>query len=42
MFPVIVCIAKKEKDYIEEFIKYHLKLGFMDVRYNISKRAYHR
>ncbi len=28
MFPVIVCIAKKEKDYIEEFINYHLKLGF--------------
>ena len=28
MFPVIVCIAKKEHDYIEEFIKYHLKIGF--------------
>ena len=28
MFPVIVCIAKKEGDYIEEFIKYHLALGF--------------
>jgi hypothetical protein len=28
MFPVIVCIAKKEDDYIEEFIKYHLALGF--------------
>jgi hypothetical protein len=28
MFPVIVCIAKKEQDYIEEFIKYHLALGF--------------
>jgi len=28
MFPVIVCIAKKEHDYIEEFVKYHLKLGF--------------
>jgi hypothetical protein len=28
MFPVIICIAKKEKDYIEEFIKYHLALGF--------------
>jgi hypothetical protein len=28
MFPVIVCIAKKEQDYIEEFVKYHLALGF--------------
>lgn len=28
MYPVIVCIAKKEHDYIEEFIKYHLSLGF--------------
>jgi len=28
MFPVIVCVAKKESDYIEEFIKYHLALGF--------------
>jgi hypothetical protein len=28
MYPVIVCIAKKEHDYIEEFVKYHLKLGF--------------
>jgi hypothetical protein len=28
MFPVIVCIAKYESDYIEEFVKYHLKLGF--------------
>ena len=28
MKPVIVCIAKKEKLYIEEFIKYHLALGF--------------
>jgi hypothetical protein len=26
--PVIVCIAKKESDYIEEFVKYHLALGF--------------
>jgi hypothetical protein len=24
----IVCIAKKEHDYIEEFVKYHLALGF--------------
>jgi hypothetical protein len=28
IFPVIVCIAKKEHDYIEEFVKYHLALGF--------------
>jgi hypothetical protein len=28
MNPTIVCIAKKEHDYIEEFIKYHLALGF--------------
>jgi len=27
-FPVIVCIAKKESDYIEEFVKYHLAIGF--------------
>jgi hypothetical protein len=26
--PVIVCIAKKESDYIEEFVDYHIKLGF--------------
>ena len=28
IYPVIVCIAKKELDYIEEFVKYHLALGF--------------
>ena len=28
MNPVIVCIAKKEHDYIEEFLKYNLALGF--------------
>jgi hypothetical protein len=28
MYPVIVCIAKKEHDYIEEFVKYHVALGF--------------
>jgi hypothetical protein len=28
MYPVIVCIAKKEHEYIEEFVKYHLALGF--------------
>jgi len=26
--PVIVCIAKFEHEYIEEFVKYHLALGF--------------
>jgi hypothetical protein len=26
--PVIFCIAKLEHDYIEEFVKYHLALGF--------------
>lgn len=31
MFPVIVCIAKKEEDYIEEFIKYHLAVGFKKI-----------
>lgn len=28
MYPVIICIAKSEHDYIEEFVKYHLALGF--------------
>ena len=28
MYSVIVCIAKKEHDYIEEFVKYHLAIGF--------------
>jgi hypothetical protein len=28
IYPVIVCIAKLEHDYIEEFVKYHLHLGF--------------
>jgi hypothetical protein len=28
MVPVIVCIAKLESAYIEEFVKYHLALGF--------------
>jgi hypothetical protein len=31
MFPVIVCIAKREKYYIEEFIKYHIGLGFKHI-----------
>jgi hypothetical protein len=26
--PVIICIAKYEKKYIEEFVRYHLNLGF--------------
>jgi len=28
MNPVIVCIAKLEQDYIEEFVRYHLAIGF--------------
>jgi len=28
IIPVILCIAKLESDYIEEFVKYHLALGF--------------
>jgi hypothetical protein len=31
MHAVIVCIAKKEHDYIEEFVKYHLALGFKHI-----------
>ena len=31
MNPVIVCIAKLESDYIVEFVKYHLKLGFTKI-----------
>lgn len=31
MFPVIVCIAKREQDYIEEFVRYHLALGFKHI-----------
>ena len=31
MYPVIVCIAKREHKYIEEFIKYHLYLGFKHI-----------
>jgi hypothetical protein len=31
MFPVIVCIAKLESDYIEEFVRYHLSLGFKHI-----------
>ena len=31
MYPVIVCIAKKEHDYIEEFVKYNLALGFKHI-----------
>lgn len=31
MYPVIVCIAKKEHDYIEEFVKYHLAIGFKHI-----------
>lgn len=28
IIPAIVCIAKLEQKYIEEFVKYHIKLGF--------------
>jgi hypothetical protein len=28
VFPVLVCIAKLEQNYIEEFVRYHLSLGF--------------
>lgn len=31
MKPVIVCMAKLEKDYIEEWVKYHLALGFQHI-----------
>lgn len=31
MFPVIVCIAKKEQNYIEEFVRYHFALGFAHI-----------
>jgi hypothetical protein len=31
MIPVIVCIAKKEQDYIKEFIDYHLGIGFKKI-----------
>jgi hypothetical protein len=30
-YPVIVCIAKLEHDYIEDFVKYHLALGFKQI-----------
>jgi hypothetical protein len=29
--PVIVCIAKLEQNYIEEFVRYHLALGFTQI-----------
>lgn len=28
IFPAVVCVAKFESDYIKEFVKYHLALGF--------------
>ena len=31
IFPVIECIAKSEHNYIEEFVKYHLALGFKKI-----------
>ena len=27
----LVCIAKNEDDYIEEWVNYHLKLGFSKI-----------
>ena len=31
MKTALVCIAKEEDNYIDEWIKYHLKLGFNDI-----------
>jgi len=31
IIPVIICIAKLESNYIEEFVKYHLALGFSHI-----------
>lgn len=31
IIPVILCIAKLESNYIEEFVKYHLALGFSHI-----------
>ncbi len=31
MKTALVCIAKNEDYYIDEWIKYHLKLGFSDI-----------
>ena len=31
ILPVILCIAKLESNYIEEFVKYHLALGFSHI-----------
>lgn len=31
IYPVIVCIAKRESDYIEEWVKYHLHIGFKHI-----------
>jgi len=31
IYPVIVCIAKREEDYIEEFVKFHLGIGFKHI-----------
>jgi len=31
IFPVIFCVAKNEYNYIEEFVKYHLALGFKHI-----------
>ena len=31
IIPVIICIAKLESNYIEEFVKYHLAIGFSHI-----------
>jgi hypothetical protein len=31
MYPVIVCVAKGEQDYIQEWVRYHLALGFVKI-----------
>lgn len=31
MFPVIVCVARDEKLYIEEFVRYHIGIGFKHI-----------
>jgi len=44
IYPVIFCIAKMEEDYIEEFVKYHLGLGFKHIYLydNEDEPTYHK
>lgn len=37
----LVCIAKNEDNYIDEWINYHLKLGFDDIIIYLNDWAYH-